>query len=75
MADSAREQLLASDEQYRTLANEHAAYEQRLASLLSKSHPSDDDHIEEIRIKKLKLRLKDEMESIERRSRGSLTAA
>ena len=66
MAESIREQLLASDERFRQLAEQHAAYSQQLESLLHKSRLSEDEQIEEIRLKKLKLRLKDEMAEIER---------
>jgi len=74
MADSLREDLLASDEQYRRLAHEHLAYEQRLSALIGQSRLSDDEQIEETRLKKLKLRLKDEMQQIERH-RSSASAA
>jgi uncharacterized protein YdcH (DUF465 family) len=74
MADPTREELLA-DEQFRQLMQEHAAYEQRLAALMSKPHPSEDEQIEETRLKKLKLRTKDEMLAIERRHRSQMTAA
>ncbi len=63
-----REQLLASSEEYRKLANEHSNYSQRLESLANKKYPSEEDKIEEVRLKKLKLRLKDEMESFQARA-------
>ena len=75
MADSLREDLLASDEMYRRLAHEHAAYDQRLGALICQSRLSDDEQIEETRLKKLKLRLKDEMQEIERRHRTAMSAA
>jgi uncharacterized protein len=57
-----REQLLASSDEFRKLADEHSNYAQRLDSLSSKKYLSEEDKLEEIRLKKLKLRLKDEME-------------
>jgi uncharacterized protein YdcH (DUF465 family) len=60
-----REQLLASSEQFRKLADEHSNYSQRLDSLTNKKYLSEDEKIEEIRLKKLKLRLKDEMETFQ----------
>ncbi len=60
-----REQLLASSDEFRKLADEHSSYAQRLESLANKKYPSEEDKIEEIRLKKLKLRLKDEMESFQ----------
>jgi uncharacterized protein YdcH (DUF465 family) len=65
----AREQLLASSDEFRKLADEHSSYSQRLESLANKKYPSEEDKIEEIRLKKLKLRLKDEMESFQTRLR------
>ena len=63
-----REQLLASSEEFRKLATAHSTYSQRLESLASKKYLSEDEKIEEIRLKKLKLRLKDEMESFRPRT-------
>jgi uncharacterized protein len=66
---ASRDQLLASDDQFRKLAQEHTQYEQRLGSLTQKRFLTDDEKLEEVRLKKLKLRLKDQMESIERQYR------
>jgi uncharacterized protein YdcH (DUF465 family) len=63
---AARDQLLASDEQFRKLAQEHTQYELRLHSLTHKRYLTEDEKLEEVRLKKLKLRLKDQMESIAR---------
>ena len=62
-----REQLLASSDEFRKLADEHSNYSQRLDSLSSKKYISEEEKIEEIRLKKLKLRLKDEMEHFQLR--------
>jgi uncharacterized protein len=64
-----REQLLASSEEFRKLADEHSNYSQRLESLTSKRYLSEEEKVEEVRLKKLKLRLKDEMESFQTRDR------
>ena len=45
---------------------EHTQYSQRLDSLTQKRYLTEDEKMEEVRLKKLKLRLKDQMESIER---------
>jgi uncharacterized protein YdcH (DUF465 family) len=65
MVDSVREQLLASHEEFRRLAQEHTQYSERLHSLTEKRYLSDDEKVEEVRLKKLKLHVKDQMQSIE----------
>jgi uncharacterized protein len=69
MATPVRDQLLASHEEFRRLASEHSQYSQRLDSLLQKRYLSEDEKLEEVRLKKLKLRLKDQMEMIEQQFR------
>jgi uncharacterized protein YdcH (DUF465 family) len=66
-----RDQLLASHDEFRRLAMEHTQYERRLDSLTQKRYLTDDEKLEEVRLKKLKLRLKDQMEGIERQFRQS----
>ncbi len=65
MAAAVREQLLANSEEFRRLSQEHAQYSQRLDALVEKRFLSEDEKMEEIRLKKLKLRLKDEMAKLE----------
>jgi uncharacterized protein YdcH (DUF465 family) len=65
MASAVREQLLAQNEEFRRLSQEHQQYAQRLDSLITKRYLSEDEKVEEVRLKKLKLRLKDEMEKLE----------
>jgi uncharacterized protein YdcH (DUF465 family) len=64
-----KDQLLASNEEFRKLAQEHTQYAQRLDSLTLKRYLTEDEKLEEVRLKKLKLRLKDQMELIERQLR------
>ena len=71
MATQVRDQLLASNDEFRRLADEHSQYSQRLDSLIQKKYLSEDEKLEEVRLKKLKLRLKDQMESLEQRYRSS----
>ena len=71
METSLREELLASHEEFRRLAHEHSQYCQRLEGLLQKRYLSEDEKIEEVRLKKLKLRIKDQMELIEQQHRHS----
>ncbi len=70
MASQVRDQLLTSNEEFRRLAQEHTQYSQRLDSLLQKRFLSDDEKLEEVRLKKLKLKLKDQMERMEQQYRN-----
>jgi uncharacterized protein YdcH (DUF465 family) len=69
MAAQVRDTLMASNEEFRKLVEEHSQYSKRLEALSQKRYLSDDEKLEEVRLKKLKLRLKDQMESIEQRFR------
>ena len=63
-----RDQLLASHDEFRRLVQEHSQYSQRLESLTQKRYLTDDEKLEEVRLKKLKLRLKDQMQDLERQA-------
>ena len=69
MAAQVRDQLLASNDEFRRLSQEHSEYQQRLESLIQKKYLSEDEKLEEVRLKKLKLRLKDQMQSLEQKFR------
>lgn len=69
MASPIREALLASSDEFRRLVQEHTQYAQKLETLISKPYLSEEEKLEEIRLKKLKLRLKDEMEMLEQQFR------
>jgi len=56
--------LMAIDEHFRELADQHKTYDEQLQQLTNRPYLSDQEKVEEIRLKKLKLRLKDEMEQI-----------
>ena len=64
-----RDQLLTSHDEFRKLAQEHTQHSERLESLTQKRYLTEDEKLEEVRLKKLKLRLKDQMESIEKQYR------
>ncbi len=53
--------LMASNEEFRRLAEEHASYHAQLEALEAKAHFTPDDEVEEHRLKKVKLQLKDQM--------------
>jgi uncharacterized protein len=71
---ASRDQLMANHEEFRKLVVEHTQYSQRLDSLTGKRFLTDDEKLEEVRLKKLKLRLKDQMESIERQYQQHLAS-
>ncbi len=56
-----RERLLTSNEEFRRLAAEHQSYSDRLDSLISRHHLSEDERLQETMLKKKKLLLKDQM--------------
>ena len=63
-ADSLKEELMASNPEFREMAREHGRYEQRLSELSALTYPSDEEQLEEITLKKKKLALKDQMYSL-----------
>ena len=62
--DALRDELLRTDERFRRLHDEHQALEHQLEALNQKTLHSEDDETETKRIKREKLRLKDEMEQL-----------
>jgi uncharacterized protein len=69
MSTQVRDHLMANHEEFRRLVVEHTQYSQRLENLIQKRFLTEDEKLEEVRLKKLKLRLKDQMELIERQFR------
>jgi uncharacterized protein len=65
MATAVREELMARSDEFRRLAHEHSQYSERLDTLINKRYLTEDEKLEEVRLKKLKLRLKDQMEMME----------
>jgi uncharacterized protein YdcH (DUF465 family) len=56
--------LLQTNEQFRALAEQHARLKKQIEDIEAKPHVTEADEIEEQRLKKLKLRLKDQMNAI-----------
>jgi uncharacterized protein YdcH (DUF465 family) len=68
--------LLQSDEEYRQLATQHHDLDEKIHNLTSRHYLSEPEQLEETTLKKRKLQLKDQMETIlRRRSMGSSGAA
>jgi hypothetical protein len=63
------ESLTEIDPEYRRLHAEHRDHEQRLRALAGKPRLSEEEELEEKRLKKEKLLLKDRMEAIARSHR------
>jgi len=59
-----RAHLLASNEQFRSLAEQHAQLKRHIEAIESKPHLTSADELEEQSLKKQKLRLKDQMNAI-----------
>ena len=56
--------LMATSEEFSRLTKEHFNYEQQLEQLSSRPYLTEAERIEEIKLKKKKLSLKDQMEKI-----------
>ncbi len=59
-----KEHLLRSNEEFRRLAQKHTSYNDQLEKLLHKNYLSEEEKIEEVNLKKMKLHVKDQMESM-----------
>jgi uncharacterized protein len=66
-----RDQILTGPEDFQKLVLEHSQYSQRLESLTQKRYLTEDEKLEEVRLKKLKLRLKDQMQGMQQLQRQS----
>ena len=56
--------LMATSEEFRRLAAQHSEYAHRLDDLETHPHLTYEEELEETRLKKLKLRVKDQMEAM-----------
>jgi len=56
--------LMQTNEEFRRLAAQHSEFASKLDALAALSHLTYEEQLEETRLKKLKLRLKDQMEAI-----------
>ncbi|MGH9715165.1 MAG: DUF465 domain-containing protein [Candidatus Acidiferrales bacterium] len=69
ITEDIRQSLFASDLEFRRLAEEHSRCESQLEQILKSVYLSSEDLLREATLKKLKLRLKDQMESLVERYR------
>ena len=60
--EAIREQLMATNMEFQRLRDEHSRLSAQLDQLTSKHYLSEEDQVEEVRLKKLKLKAKDQME-------------
>ena len=66
--------LMASSDEFREMADRHHEYDRRLEQLEAMTHLSEDEQMEEVRLKKLKLHLKDQMNDFLHRHGGALVS-
>ncbi len=69
--EAIREQLMATNEEYQRLRDIHTQYSAQLDQLSAKTYLSEQEQMEEVRLKKLKLQAKDKMELLVRRAQSS----
>ena len=55
---------MATSDEFRHLAERHSEYAVQLDALEALPHLTDQEQLEEVRLKKLKLRIKDQMEAM-----------
>ncbi len=68
-----KERLISSNPDFRRLVEEHRVYEGKLQELHNRHHLTEQDHIEEVLLKKKKLHLKDQMNSMIQKFRSELS--
>ena len=68
-----KEHLMSANPEFRRLVEEHKQYDGELEELLNRHHMTEQDRLTEIRLKKKKLQLKDQMNSMIQKYRNELT--
>jgi uncharacterized protein YdcH (DUF465 family) len=61
--------LMDTDDEFRRLATQHCEYKKRLEAFAARPYLTPAEQVEETRIKKLKLKLKDQMQEMLERYR------
>jgi uncharacterized protein YdcH (DUF465 family) len=65
-----KRKLLQTDEEFRRLASQHQDLDEKIHNLASRNYLTEPEQLEEVTLKKRKLQLKDQMETILRRHRA-----
>ena len=73
--EAMKQQLLESNDEFRQLATQHHDLDERIHNLATRSYLSEPEQIEEVTLKKRKLQLKDQMESMLRHLRSDMSHA
>ena len=68
-----KEHLMSANPEFRRLVEEHKRYEGKLHELHNRVHRTEQDHVEEVLLKKKKLHLKDQMNSMIQKFRTELS--
>ena len=68
--DELKAHLMAADEEFRNLAERHAQYHKETEALEAKVYLTEQEEVEEHRLKKLKLHLKDQITDLLSRHRA-----
>ena len=66
--------LMETNEEFRKLAGQHSEYARKLEILEAQPHLTYEQQMEETRLKKMKLRIKDQMEAIASQYRSQQVA-
>jgi uncharacterized protein YdcH (DUF465 family) len=72
--DELKAHLMQTDSEFRRLVELHTQYDRQLDAIEAKPHVTPEDEIEEHRLKKLKLHLKDQMNEVLGRHRTQSVA-
>jgi uncharacterized protein YdcH (DUF465 family) len=73
--DALKAHLMDTNQEFRNLVLQHSDYSKKLEELTSRSYLTAEEQVEEVRLKKMKLRLKDQMEGILNRHKAGQQVA